>query len=528
MSQSMGEIEKKVKYPIGEQSFSSLRRMGCLYVDKTAFIRKIVEGGSKYVFLARPRRFGKSLFLSTLKSFWKGERDLFEGLEIDSMDWDWAPYPVLHLDFNRERYAEPGLLEAALNDLFKEWERAYDIREVSDNLPARFRNIIKGAHDKTGRQVVILVDEYDKALVGNLHKKETFEHYRESLAAIYTNFKGAADHIRLVFITGVSRFGRLSVFSDLNNLDDVTFQNDYADICGITEKELHENFKIGIGKLAQAWGWDYDKACRELKDSYDGYRFAAGGSDIYNPWSVLNAMSVSKIGNYWNETGFPSLLIESLKKLNANLEKIFNGYCSEDDLKGLDLLSPDPRALLYQTGYLTIKGYNSRINKVRLGIPNKEVKIGLFNNMLPYYVDTTASTPGKVVRNIVRGFKRGNPEEAMLAMQTYFAGVSYKLRMDNENNFHNAFFLLVDLLGLNTEAEAHTSDGSIDILIKTEDYIYIIELKYDHTAQQAIDQIERKRYVRPYLTDSREVICIGASFSSETRCIEDWIIKREQ
>ena len=515
-----------VKYPIGEQDFRLLRRDGYLYVDKTPYIRRIVTNGSKYLFLARPRRFGKSLFLSTLRYFFEGKRELFKGLDVDSLDWDWAEYPVLHLDFNRDRYTEVGSLRTILNAMFGEWERRYGIEHVAEKLSVRFRNIIEAAHAMTGREVVILVDEYDKALVSNLHKRELFEHHREELASIYTNFKGAAEHIRLVFITGVSRFGRLSVFSDLNNIDDITFSEDFSDVCGITEKELYTNFRAGIEKMSRVQGWDYESSCLELKRNYDGYRFTPLGSDIYNPWSLLKAMSVSAIGNYWNETGMPTLLVESLKRVNADLESLFDSYCEPDELKGFDLLDPKPLPLLYQTGYITIKNYNRKLRKVRLGIPNREVKEGFYKMLLPSYVNVRTSTPRETLERISDSFILGNPESAMKSLQSYFAGIDYKLRMDNENNFHNAFFLLIDLLGLTTRAEAHTSDGSIDIVVKTDDYIYIIELKYDHTAQEALRQIEEKRYARPYLNDPREVICIGAAFSSQTRCIEDWIIKR--
>ena len=524
MNRSMGETREEPRYGIGQQDFRILRLRDCVYVDKTEFIRKIVESGTQYYFLARPRRFGKSLFLSTLRYFFEGKRELFEGLDVDSLDWDWAEYPVLHLDFNRNRYTEVGSLRTVLNTMFGEWESRYGVEHVEEDLSVRFRKIIEAAHAMTGREVVILVDEYDKALVSNLHKREVFERHREELASIYTNFKGAAEHIRLVFITGVSRFGRLSVFSDLNNIQDITFSEDFSDVCGITEKELYTNFRSGIEKMSRVQGWDYESTCLELKRNYDGYRFTPFGSDIYNPWSLLNAMSQSAIGNYWNETGMPTLLVESLKRVNADLESLFDSYCTPDDLKGFDLLDPKPLPLLYQTGYITIKDYNRKLRKVRLGIPNREVKEGFYKMLLPCYVDVRTSTPRETLERISDSFILGNPESAMKSLQSYFAGIDYKLRMDNENNFHNAFFLLIDLLGLTTRAEAHTSDGSIDIVVKTDDYIYIIELKYDHTAQEALRQIEEKRYARPYLNDPREVICIGAAFSSQTRCIEDWII----
>lgn len=517
---------KRVVYPIGEQDFRRLREGGFLYIDKTRYIEKIKDG-SKYIFLARPRRFGKSLFLSSLQYFFEGLRELFKGLYIDSADWDWQAYPVLRLDLNRDRYKEKGKLDSVYNNTFKKWETEYDVTDIADSFSARFENIIEAAYKKTGRQVVILVDEYDKPLVDNIHNQENIEHYRERLSSVYSNFKSSAEYIRLVFLTGVSRFSKLSVFSDLNNIVDISFLDEYSDICGITEREMLDNLQTGIATFAETNGISREKTIQELKRNYDGYRFSKNGSDIYNPWSLLNAMKDSEISNYWNDTGLPTIIAQTLKRVNANLEGLFDTHCTADDLKGLDLLTPQPLALLYQAGYLTIKSYNQKIKRYRLGIPNEEVKYGLFNVLLPYYVKCRSNEePKRVVGDIVMYFILGEAEKAMKCLQTYFAGVHFKMKMDNENNFHNAFFLLIDLIGLETEAESATSDGSIDIVVKTEDYIYVIELKYDKTAEDALRQIEDKRYARKFQNDSRQIIEIGVNFSSKTRCIEDWIIKR--
>lgn len=517
-------MEQDIKYPIGEQDFKNLRERECLYIDKTKYIKKIVESGGKYYFLARPRRFGKSLFLSTLQYFFEGRRELFNGLYIGSTNWEWASYPVLRLDLNTDRYADTEQLEAVLDNMFGRWEELYGVETISPSYSQRFNSIICKAHEKTGRQVVILVDEYDKPLVGNLNRNDNFDHYRNQLASIYSNFKSSAEHIRLVFLTGVSRFSKLSVFSDLNNLNDITFDNSFADICGITEEEMLSTMRQGIEQLAQKNSISFKEACRQLKKTYDGYRFAIEGSDIYNPWSLLNCMNSKDIAYYWNHTGKPTIIAESLKRINADLEKTFNSYTTMDELKGLDLLSPNPRALLFQTGYLTIKNYNPKIRRVKLGIPNDEVKAGLFKDLLPYYVKCKTQTENETISNMVMHFMLGEPDEAIKCLQAYFAGISFKLRMNNENNFHNAFFLMMDIVGLETEAESTTSDGSIDITIKTDDYIYVIELKYDGTAEDALRQIEEKRYARKYQTDSRQVVEIGVNFSSKTRCIEDWKI----
>ncbi|MDE6512336.1 MAG: ATP-binding protein [Muribaculaceae bacterium] len=517
--------EKKVKYAIGDQDFKSLREGECLYVDKTQYIDLIINSGTKYYFLARPRRFGKSLFLSTLRYFYEGRRELFKGLYIDSVDWDWEAYPVLRLDLNSDKYEEMGRLDDVLNTLFVRWEAKYEVPEIAQTCSQRFKNIITSAHEKTGRPVVILVDEYDKPLVGNLRKSMYFEHYRAKLASVYSNFKSSAEHIKLVFMTGISRFSKLSVFSDLNNLKDISFSDDFADICGITERELLENFQQGIKQLAESYRINHETVCRRLKQSYDGYRFAKNGSDIYNPWSVLNAMDESRIGGYWNATGTASIVAEALHASDVDLEKTLNARWKLDRLAGLDLRNVDPTALLYQAGYLTIGDYNFRNDTVRLKVPNKEVREGLFNDLLQFYVKVKRGTAEGVVSDLVEHLESGRPEEMLKSLRAYFAGIPYDLKMDNENNFHNAFYILVTLIGLDAKAEVHTSDGRIDLLIETPDYVYVIELKYDASAEDALHQIEEKEYALRFEADGRKVFKIGVSFSSETRRIEDWKIQ---
>lgn len=518
-------MDDKERYPIGQQDFKTLRIDDAYYIDKTAFVAKIARSKSKYYFLARPRRFGKSLFLSTLRYFFEGERDLFRGLYIDSDDWDWEAYPVLYLDLNTDKYAESWALEDVLETIFMGWEAKYGITERMDTYSQRFKTIIRQAHEKTGKQVIILVDEYDKPLVGNLHNDENFEHYRTKLASLYSNFKSSAEHIRLVFLTGVSRFSKLSVFSDLNNLKDITFSNEYADICGITENELLENFHQGIEALAMEYEISFDEARARLKSNYDGYRFAKKGSEIYNPWSLLNCMQDRCILNYWNATGAASVVAETLQDADIDIEKTLNARWRIDDLAGLDLLSSDPTALLYQAGYLTIADYDRDTDTIGLKVPNEEVRKGLFDDLLKLYVKVKGKTVKNVLDGIKDGIRFGNPEEMMKNIDSYFVGVPYDLKVQNENNFHNALYILLTLIGIEAKAEAHTSDGRIDLIIETPNFIYLIELKYDSTPQQALRQIEEKEYARKFSTDYRKLFKIGVSFSSEKRRIGAWIIK---
>ncbi len=511
-----------VKYPIGQQSFETLRKGNYLYVDKTLFIEKIINGPQFY-FLGRPRRFGKSLFLSTLKCFFEAKQDLFKDLYIDSTDWEWEPYPVLYLDFNTQKYKEDGNLEDLIDDHLRKWEAEYGVEPEIMNDSIRFAQVIKAASEKTGKGVVILVDEYDKPLVNNLHERERFEKYRSQLATLYSNFKSSADYIRLVFLTGVSRFGKLSVFSDLNNIKDISFDNRFSDICGITEEELRSNFRKGISELAEANGRSEEEELHHLKKQYDGYHFSPKCVDIYNPFSLLHVMDTSQYGNYWIESGTPSLLADQLKRTNADLEKLMSSEAGETTLKGLDLDNINPIALLYQTGYLTIKKYEQEFRAYKLGSPNNEVKEGFFEYLLPLYANTHNEDSHIFILSLVREMKSGNVSGFMKRLQSMFADIPYEMKMEQEHNVQNIMFIIFRLAGLNANVEYRTSDGRIDILVRLEEYVYIMELKYDKSAREALDQIIKKDYSMPWAADKRKVIAIGMNYSSRKRCIDSWL-----
>ncbi len=514
-----------VRYPIGEQSFEELRGRNCLYVDKTSFIEKVIESGGKYYFLGRPRRFGKSLFLNTLQCFFEGKRHLFKGLHADSMDWDWEPYPVLKLDLNIEKYKTPDALDAVIEKTLREWERRYGITPEIDNPSVRFSDIIRTASEKTGKGVVILVDEYDKPLVNNLHNKENFEYCRNRLAALYSNFKSGADHIRLVFLTGVSRFAHLSVFSDLNNIRDISFNEDYAAICGITETELKANFRTGIGRLAARYRRDEDQIIDRLRTYYDGYRFSEEETYLFNPYSLLNAMEDRKFGKYWIASGTPTLLLEEMKRFDVDLQSLLNTRYNQEDLSGLDLDNPNPVALFFQTGYLTIRDFDFDTNLYTLGLPNEEVKTGFLEFLLPNYLNTGNQKAPFLVSEFVREFREGDTEGFMHRLQSLFASVSYRMRMDQEINVHNGLLMLMLLVGLSVQTEYCTSAGRIDLFVATDRFYYIIELKLDGTAREALDQINSKGYALPFAVGNRQVIKIGVNFSTQTRTLVDWTVE---
>ncbi len=515
-------MERIIRYGVGQQSFPVLRENDYVYIDKTQYFESIVKEGL-YFFLGRPRRFGKSLFLSSLKSFFEGRRDLFKGLYADSMDWKWEPYPVLYIDLNVGSFkGENQDLENLLENLLSKWEKRYDIEEKSESINVRFSNVIEAAYRKTGKKVVILVDEYDKPLVNNLNNPDRFEKYQNILYGFYSNFKSSADYLQLVFITGVSRFGKLSIFSGLNNLKDISFDNRYSGICGITATELSHQLEVGISDLAKSEELTFEETCAELKRYYDGYHFGRNSEDIYNPFSLLWALDAKEIGSYWMQSGDPTILCEQLKNNNADLESVFNSKCSPEDLIGIIPGSTRPLALLYQTGYLTIKGYDREMKLYTLGLPNEEVKKGFFRWLLPYYTTLQREDSAFIISEFVKDFREENVDGFMKRLQGMFAKSTYMLKLENENNFQNALYILMTLVGLHVEAELCTSDGRIDLFVATDKYYYIIELKVDSTAHEALRQIEEKGYSLPFSLDDRKIIKVGANFSTATRTLTAW------
>ncbi len=516
---------EEVYYPIGEQNFEKIITGGWFYVDKTGYIRRFLKGG--YYFLGRPRRFGKSLFLSTLRYFFEGRKDLFKGLEAESFDWDWTPYPVLYIDLNVGNYSGRDGLKDNLENHVLRWEKQYGITPEVSNLAIRLSNIIRAAHETTGKRVVVLVDEYDKPLVNSLGNKDRYEEYKNELAGFYSNFKSSAEHIHLIFLTGVSRFGKISIFSGLNNIRDISTNERFSAICGITEKEIDSRFSQGLEAFSEEKGISVEEIKNNLKVSYDGYHFSAQNIDVYNPFSLLSSMADFKFKNYWIESGGkPTILLEILKSLDIDLHSFFNVRCSEESLSGLDISALNPIALFYQTGYLTIKKYDENSGLFTLGLPNKEVKQGLLEYLLPYYVDLHNESTEFVVSKFVEDFKSGNVDAFMKRLTSLFSSVPYSIAMESDRNIHNALLMLMILVGLRVKTEYQTSEGRIDLLVRTEKYIYIIELKLDGSAEDALRQIDDNNYALPFLSEGREIIRIGINFSTSRRTISEWRMKR--
>lgn len=516
-----------VKYPIGIQSFSKIRHDNYMYVDKTSLIYRLVKEGS-YYFIARPRRFGKSLLLSTLQAYFEGKKELFEGLAIADMEKDWIPGPVLLLSLARYNRSEKNSLETILDLQFEQWEKIYGIESVSPNYSVRFANIIRGAYEKTGKRVAILIDEYDAPMVAHLGDNNSHSIVRNLLKSIYVNLKDMDRYIRFGLLTGVSRFSRTSVFSGLNKLNDITLDDKYAEICGVTQPELEKYFRYGITELATCSGVDYQEALAELKANYDGYHFSERSADIYNPFSLLNALSKSKIEMYWFRTGTPTFLIDIIHNADKFLPEYFMTEVDEKILADIDVYQKSPIALLFQTGYLTIKGYDREERLYRLGIPNNEVKEGLSQGLLFAYMNSSnIDDTMNSLAQIRRAFKDGDPDKGLDLIKIFLSAIPYELAHGrDEIYFENNLYLLFTLIGIRTHAEYHTSRGRIDLLLEMPGYIYVMELKLDGTPQEALRQIEAKGYADQFRNSKKNVVKIGINFSRNTRNIDTWVIRK--
>ena len=509
------------KYPIGIQNFQSLREDGYAYVDKTAFVHELAQNG-KYYFLSRPRRFGKSLLLSTIEAYFQGKKELFKGLALEKLEKDWKIYPVLHLDLNAAKYTEPEALASIFDGHFRYFEETYDIRSDGSSLSERFKAIIRRAYEKTRQKVVILVDEYDKPLLEAIGDEALQNDYRKTLKSVYGVAKTMDGYIQMAFFTGVTKFSKVSVFSDLNNLKDISLSQQYAEICGITEKEIRENFDENVAQMAKANQLTKEECYAKLKENYDGYHFSKKSVGMYNPFSLINALCDKDFNDYWFETGTPTFLVETLKRNHYDLENMTREEVASDLLGSLDAIDQNPLPLLYQSGYLTIKGYNPDFDTYTLGFPNGEVERGFTRFLFRHYAPIKIYKSDSFVINFTTEVKNGQPEKFMSRLDSMFADQHYQIAGDAELYFHNVVYVVFKMLGFYVEVERHTSDGRMDMLVQTKDYIYIFEFKIDKSADEALKQIEEKQYAKPFESDARKLYKIGVNFSSETRRIDSW------
>ena len=520
------------KYPIGIQTFSRIIREGYIYVDKTDLVWQLAHYAS-YVFLSRPRRFGKSLLTSTLESYFKGERELFEGLKIMDVEKDWERYPVFHLDLSGAKHMPPASVRKELELLVRPYEEIYG-RDPEEETPGmRLSGIIDRAYAMTGKQVAVIIDEYDAPLLDVLHEDESLKEMREVMQEFYQRLKKQEPKIKFCFITGITKFSQLSIFSTINNLTNVTMDPVFNNICGITEEELVTVLKEDIGLLAQKAKMSFEAMHQKLKLQYDGYHFSEESDEIYNPYSLLKAFQQKKVANYWFESGTPTFLIRQLQHFNTDIMSLdrLEVPSSAFDQPTENMKSALP--LLYQSGYLTIKDYDKEMESYTLSIPNREVRIGYVKGLLPVYTGLDeADVQMGFAAKFWKALKAGNVSHAMEEMKSYLAGVPYvegfKEKLKDvaiaEGFFEYTFYLIFSMLNVYARTQVKCAGGRADMVVWMPDAIYVFELKVNETAQKALEQIDNRGYALPYQTDGRKVVKVGVKFNIETRTPEEWII----
>jgi hypothetical protein len=522
-----------IKYPVGLQDFKRIREGGFLYVDKTALIYRLVNT-SAYVFLSRPRRFGKSLLTSTLHYYFEGRKELFEGLAMEQLEVDWIQYPVLHFDLSKAKDCSPENLTITLHKMLDVYDKLYGIKSTSTP-GSRLDDLIGAIYEKTGRPVALLIDEYDAPIMNVLHDKETLQEVRNVMRNFYTSLKANERYLKFVFITGVSTFSQMGIFSELNNLTKITNNNDYAAICGITEQELVDNFKVGIEQLAEEEGCSYDETLAKLKDKYDGYHFTKKMLDIYNPYSLLNAFFSKSFGDYWFDSGTSVSLVNALQRyvgdFTLELDKIDAGeWMSQSRF----VCSLEDRAriipLLYQTGYLTIKDYDLREDQYLLGMPNAEVRVGLLKNLLPLFSEVDSDDMESFAGRASRALRDGNIDRTMEILRSVLKSIPYgndeqKIYgniEDTERYFHNLYHLFFRMLSEQVNSEVRNSTGATDVVITTPRFVYVVEIKIDAKVEVALNQIDEKGYAVPYMAGEQAVYKVGVVFSTKEKTLSEW------
>ena len=510
-------------YPIGIQTFSKIREGNYLYIDKTEYVYRMTHSASSYMFLSRPRRFGKSLLTSTLHSYFSGRKELFHGLAMEKLEKEWTEYPVLHFDMSTAKHADSEQLLQELNLKLYGYEQIYGRLEEEVNPNQRLMGLIKRAYEQTGKKVVVLIDEYDAPLLDVVHEWENLDVLRNIMRNFYSPLKACDPYLRYVFLTGITKFSQLSIFSELNNIKNISMDEPYAAICGISEDEIRLQMKDDLGELAKKLEITPEEALMKLKENYDGYHFTHDSIGMYNPFSVLNTLKYNVFGNYWFETGTPTYLVELLKKHHYDLHRMAHEETSADVLNSIDSTSDNPIPVIYQSGYLTIKGYDREFETYRLGFPNREVEEGFVKYLMPFYANINAVESSFEIQKFVREVRSGDYDSFFRRLQSFFADTPYELVRDLELHYQNVLFIVFKLVGFYVKAEYHTSQGRIDLVLQTDKFIYVMEFKLEGTAEEALQQINEKHYAKPFESDGRTLFKIGVNFSAETRNIEKWV-----
>ena len=511
-------------YPIGIQTFSKIREGNYLYVDKTEYVYRMTHSASSYMFLSRPRRFGKSLLTSTLHSYFSGRKELFHGLAMEKLEKEWTEYPVLHFDMSTAKHADSEQLLQELNLKLYGYEQIYGRLEEEVNPNQRLMGLIKRAYEQTGKKVVVLIDEYDAPLLDVVHERENLDVLRNIMRNFYSPLKACDPYLRYVFLTGITKFSQLSIFSELNNIKNISMDEPYAAICGISEDEIRLQMKDDLEGLAKKLEITPEEALMKLKENYDGYHFTSPSPDIYNPFSLLNAFADGKFGSYWFGSGTPTYLINMLEKFGVEPSEIGNNRVSVEDFDAPTERMTSIIPLLYQSGYITIKNYDEELDLYTLNIPNKEVRIGLMKSLLPHYVGSKAPETTTMVAYLSRDIRNGDMDTALRRLQTFLSTIPQCDNTKYEGHYQQVFYIIFSLLGYYVDVEVRTPRGRVDIVLRTKTTLYVMELKLDKSAGEAMEQIDLKNYPERFALCGLPVVKVAVSFDSERCTIGGWEI----
>ena len=513
-------------YPIGIQTFSKIREGNYLYVDKTEYIYQMTHSASSYVFLSRPRRFGKSLLTSTLHSYFSGRKDLFQGLAMEGLEKEWIEYPVLHFDMSMAKHVDKERLERLLDFMLSDYERTFGLDTTGGDANLRLTRLIKCVYEKTGKKVVVLIDEYDAPLLDVVHEKENLGVLRNIMRNFYSPLKACDPYLKYVFLTGITKFSQLSIFSELNNIKNISMDEPYAAICGITEDEMLTQMKEDMERLAAKLNISSEEVLLKLKENYDGYHFTYPSPDIYNPFSLLNAFADGKFGSYWFGSGTPTYLIKMLEKFGVEPSEIGNNHAEVSAFDAPTETMTDIIPLLYQSGYITIKDYDESIDLYTLDIPNKEVRLGLMKSLLPNYVASKTRETTTMVAYLSRDIRNDDMDSALRRLQTFLSTIPYCDNTRYEGHYQQMFYIIFSLLGSFVDVEVRTPRGRVDVALRTKTTLYVMELKFDKTAGEAMEQINLKNYPERFALCGLPVVKVAINFDSERCTIGDWIIEK--
>lgn len=514
-------------YPVGIQTFERIRKENKLYIDKTEYVYRMTHSGGCYFFLSRPRRFGKSLLVSTFESYFSGKKELFEGLAIEKLEQKWMEYPVLHFDMSGGKHMEKEQLEDYLSNRLEAEERKWGITHSKRGVNDRLTELITTAYEISGKQVVVLIDEYDAPMLDVAHERKTLDELRNVMRNFYSPLKMCEPMLRFVFLTGITKFSQVSIFSELNNIKNISLDDEYAGVCGITKEELLTQMSEDIDVLAEALEMTREETIAKLKENYDGYHFSPASPDVFNPYSLLNCFDDKNFGAYWFSSGTPTYLINMLRKFKVLPAKIGRSLARSSafdaPMENLKTITP----LLYQSGYITIKGYDKMSQLFTLDLPNKEIKVGLFESLLPYYLEGMYAEEGDVaIAQMSVLIRQGDMDGALRLLQEFLGTVPYCNNTNYEGHYQQVLFIIFTLLThFVVDVEVHTPNGRVDVVMETEDTLYLIELKLNKSAQAAMQQINLKQYDQRFARCGKPIVKVGVNFDAKKGNIEDWTIE---